>query len=152
MFYKKKCLKTSWRRWYYPHRSKDAFSPVCGIFFFTKKKVFCKRFQPRATVATSWWASSWLIQYTEDKSPCLAFILSHSCTRLTLPKSVGWVLCAFSSCLIYGCRVLFACCVLAWMCPPLTNPLSDDTVQVQTITRSASGHLHHITVLPSGST
>ena len=25
-------LKASWHRWYYPHRSRDALSPVCGIF------------------------------------------------------------------------------------------------------------------------
>ena len=29
---KKKCLKASWRRCYYPHQSRDASSPVCGIF------------------------------------------------------------------------------------------------------------------------
>ena len=30
----KKCLKASWRRCYYPHRSKDSLSPICPIFFF----------------------------------------------------------------------------------------------------------------------
>ena len=29
---KKKCLKASWRRCYYPHRSRDTLSPVCWIF------------------------------------------------------------------------------------------------------------------------
>ena len=29
---KKKCLKASWRRCYYPHWSRDSVSPVCGIF------------------------------------------------------------------------------------------------------------------------
>ena len=29
---KHKCLKASWRRCYYPHWSRDALSPVCGIF------------------------------------------------------------------------------------------------------------------------
>ena len=29
---KQKCLKASWRRCYYPHRSKELVSPVCGIF------------------------------------------------------------------------------------------------------------------------
>ena len=28
----KKCLKASWWRCYYPHRSSDSLSPVCGIF------------------------------------------------------------------------------------------------------------------------
>ena len=28
----KKCLKASWRRCYYQYRSRDALSPVCGIF------------------------------------------------------------------------------------------------------------------------
>ena len=27
----KKCLKASWRRCYYPHRSRDSLSPVCRI-------------------------------------------------------------------------------------------------------------------------
>ena len=30
---KKKCLKASWRRCYYPNRSRDSLSPVCGIFY-----------------------------------------------------------------------------------------------------------------------
>ena len=34
----KKCLKASWQRCYYPHRSRDALSPVCGIFFFFLQK------------------------------------------------------------------------------------------------------------------
>ena len=29
----KKCLKAIWQRCYYPHRSRDALSPVCGIFY-----------------------------------------------------------------------------------------------------------------------
>ena len=28
----KKCLKASWRQCYYPHRSRELLSPVCGIF------------------------------------------------------------------------------------------------------------------------
>ena len=30
---KKKCLKASWQRCYYPHRLRDALTPVCRIFF-----------------------------------------------------------------------------------------------------------------------
>ena len=32
MVNKKKCLKGSWRRCYYPHWARDSLSPVCGIF------------------------------------------------------------------------------------------------------------------------
>ena len=32
-----------WHRCYYPHRSRDALSPVCGIFFFLAKKTTKKQ-------------------------------------------------------------------------------------------------------------
>ena len=31
---KKKCLTASWQRCYYPPRSRDALSPICGVFLY----------------------------------------------------------------------------------------------------------------------
>ena len=38
---KKKCFKASWRRCYYPHRSRDSLSPVCGIFKLHYTALIC---------------------------------------------------------------------------------------------------------------
>ena len=50
-FFKKNCFLG-----YYPHRSRDALSPVCGIFFIQFLRVcVCAHWKPRDIFITWWW-------------------------------------------------------------------------------------------------
>ena len=42
---------------------------VCRTAPATRVCYLTQLFQPTATVATSWWASNFLIKYTKDESP-----------------------------------------------------------------------------------
>ena len=96
---KKKFLKASWRLCYYPHRSRDSLSPVCGIFSTVTTFSTFSTFLPFPFCSTFSTISTFSTFLLINFSTCVLFycLLFNVYFRLTtvncLPSIVYWLWC-----------------------------------------------------------